>query len=179
MTCILLLLDNRFDLTKLKEKDPVVMDSDWKWNCLAVSHSSDTVVIHLIPRSLVTMNFRLPTWGWCIRLLAPDMSGWYVSLNWIWGHVIFDNGHHVYYTTLEEVDRRTVALNYVGCTLDVSRGEAFDISTYQLITSMPLFLVQTHALCTVMSSSFAHTGGQDSFAGTISRGPTQREECAG
>ena len=23
-------LDNRFDLMKLKDKDPVVMDSDWK-----------------------------------------------------------------------------------------------------------------------------------------------------
>lgn len=34
-------LDNRFDLMKLKDKDSVVMDSDWKRN----SFSFDTVVI--------------------------------------------------------------------------------------------------------------------------------------
>ena len=101
----------------------------WSWIL-----TGNEIVFHLIPWLLGITNFRSPTRGWCIRLLALGMGRWHVSL--IWGHVIYDNGRH-FYTTLEEVDRRTVARPYgpltwmCWCKLDVvSRGEAFDIPTY-------------------------------------------------
>lgn len=83
---------------------------------LEMKLTGNEIVFHLIPWLLGITNFRSPTRGWCIRLLALGMGRWHVSL--IWGHVIYDNGRH-FYTTLEEVDRRTVPRPYGPLTWTV------------------------------------------------------------